>query len=241
MSDYRFRYNGHDLGDWLRVNPTRSIAPKIDAETVEVPGRPGEVFVRAHMEPLEIPVHMRLRLRSGSGTDDVADKRRMLSAIFTSGAPVQLVLPDEPTRYYLALLTDPDALTALWSAGSCDATFTAFDPIAYGHDRAVELEGETTLVAPGGNYETRPVLELEASGGPLEVHLEETGEFVRLVDEPEAGNRIVVDMSERRATIDGVYAAVDIDSDFFALAPGTNHVRVSGASGGVIEWTERWQ
>lgn len=240
MSDQvdRFSFGGHDLTDMLFVNPTRSFAPPIENVTVKVPGRPGEIHVRAELQPLEIPLHVRLKM-DPADAEAVAAQRRKITAILVTDEPQPLVLPDEPTRFYMAILSDPGELDTLWYAGGADIVFTAYDPIAHGKTRDAELPGGETRVFVEGSWETRPTIRLEADGQPLRVSMKD-GPYIALVTNPDAGASVVIDMADERCTVDGEAVAIELGSDYFALQPDNNFLTITGGSGS-IEWEERWK
>lgn len=241
MSEYqsdRFTFGGHDLTDDVWVNPTRSVGLASEDVTVTVPGRPGERFVRQELRPLTIPCHIRLR---GSDPDHeaVAKLRRKLTAILVTEDVQPLVLPDEPTLYYLAKLTTPGELDKLWHTGSADLEFTAYDPIAYGQEGDELLGNGTTMVFTEGTWETRPVIRLEADGGQVSV-ANQLDQKLTIDAECEQGQAIVIDMEARTTTVDGEYAPIVLSTDsYFPLQPGRNDITVTGAHGAVY-WQERW-
>ena len=53
-----------------------------------------------------------------------------------------------------------------------------------------------------------------------------------------SSTEVVFDMENEQATVNGENHAVTYDSDYFALQPGANSLRLSSGSG-TIEYTER--
>lgn len=233
----RFKFGGHDLTDDLWVNPTRSLGLPVENVSVKVPGRPGERFVRSELQPLDIPVHVRLRSLK-TNYEDVAKQRRKISSILVTDEPQPLVLPDEPTLYYLAKLEEPGELDTLWHTGAADLTFRAYDPIAYGPERETEVEAGTPMVFVEGTYETRPAFALTSDGGKVSI-ADEEGNVVELEAEVEAGKPVVIDMDARTATVDGEAVPLVLGSAYWPLNPGRNDLTLTGAHG-TVAWQERW-
>lgn len=234
----RFTFGGHDLTDLLWVNPTRRLGLRMNNVTVKVPGSAGERHVRTELEPLTIPLHVRLRCSDGDH-EAVARFRRTITTILVTDEPKPLVLPDEPTVYYMAMLSDPGELTTLWHTGAADIEFTAFDPIAYGQERDDDLKAGTTMVFAEGTWETWPTLVLVSEGGQVSVS-DALGHKLTVEQAPGAGSAVVVDMHGRTTTVDGQAAPLVLGSKYFALQPGRNDLTVTGAHG-TISWQERWQ
>ena len=66
----------------------------------------------------------------------------------------------------------------------------------------------------------------------------DTGEFVQINESLTSSSEVVIDMTKEQATVGGQNHAVTYESDFFALQPGRNNLRLSSGTG-TIEWTER--
>ena len=234
----RFTFGGHDLTEMLYVNPTKGFGCEVEDITVEVPGRPGERFVRTQLKPLKIPLTVRLKM-DRADSEAVARQRRVITSILGVTEPARLVLPDEPTRYYMAKLTDPGELDTLWHTGGAEITMTAYDPIAYGRDREQEIpEAGPVRIFVEGTWETYPVFRLNATSGSVFLGID--GAFVKLDAEPAPGAEVVIDMANENTTVDGVYAPIDMGSDYWPFVPGNNHVLITGATG-IVTWTERWR
>lgn len=232
-------FDGYDFEALLRVNPTRRLAPPVTDQTVEVPGRPGAVFMRQQINPLAIPVHAELRGRMRDHRD-LAALRRLISSLLVRDEPCRLILPDEPGLSYDAKLTDPGELDTLWVTGEADLTFTAYDPIAYGQARKATLASGTTHVETGGTWPSSPVLTLTATGsGYVRVTDVDSGDYVLLAQSAASGATVTIDMAAQTAKVNGSLAAVDTSSDFFDLDPDGASVKVQYASGS-MEWEERW-
>lgn len=231
-------YDGFDFSPWLRVNMTRPIAPPVEVETEAAAGRDGTAFRSARLGELSIPVTVRLDAPRGT---DMAELRHMLASKLVSKEPRPLVLPDDPTRYHMALLSGASDLDTLWRTGRAELEFLAPDPVAYGVTRKVNImPGGSVFVE--GNMPTYPVIEGSGGGaGAYSVILVGTGEKVELDCEVGADDVVTIDCAAQHCEINGEDADphVTLDSDFFALMPGDNRLNITGADV-VCSWTERW-
>lgn len=233
-------YNDFDFSPWLNCRLiTRSLMPSLSVETEDVPYSPGERFMRAKFEPLELKVLARWKARRGS---DMAMLRRVMIEKFLSTGEAPLYLDDDRHLgiYYMAVLTSPGELDTLWYTGSAELEFTAYDPIGYGPLRNAPV-GYSTKIGVGGSWETLPVFRCKPGGNVSYLKLMNisTGEFVQMNDELTADSEVVFDMKAQQCTLDGVNHAVLYESDFFALRPGLNELRLSSGSG-MAEFHERY-
>ena len=231
-------YDGNDLSPWLRCNPQRPILPPVENSAQEVPGRDGSRLVRSKLGALTIPVKVRLRARRG---EDVAELRHMLAAMLRREEPAPLVLPDDPTRYHMAVLDGSSDLDRLWYTGSAELTFVAHDPIAYGqlHEAAM---GSSATLHVAGTHPSAPVITARpGSSSRYRITLVDSGEYVEVSTPFSTSSVLVKDCAAQHCTVNGASADrhVALSSDYFDLAPGLN--RLAATSGtAVVEWRERW-
>ena len=234
----RFMFGGHDLTELLYVNPSLGFGTGVEDVTVEVPGRPGERFIRTKLKPRQIPLHVRLRMDQAD-PEAVSRQIDMITYILSADHPCPLILPNEPTRYYMAKLTDPGELDALRSTGVADIEMTAYDPIKFGRDRTEDItEAGRMRIHVEGTWETYPVFTLQATSGSVSLSID--GAFVKLATDPEPGSEIVIDMANENSTVNGEYAPVEMGSDYWPFTPGNNFIEIAGAVG-TVAWTERWR
>lgn len=229
-------YDGKDLSRIVRANVSKSILPEVSMDSVEVPGRPGQAFAGVRLGMRELTVAMRLRLMPDG---DVPAAHRELAAALYKDSPRKLVLPDDPGRYYMAVMTGPSDLDNLWYTGGAEVTFTCPDPIIYGAERRCELPGTARV---GGTFETYPTVTARpAKGSSWRVTNRSTGEYVELVYDFKGTEEVTVDTEGMHCEIDGTGADryVSVYSDFFALAPGKVEVTLSSGTG-EMRWDEKW-
>lgn len=231
-------FGGAELGRWLDCNPRRPIMPPVNVKADEVPGADGTRFRRASLGDLVINVDVWLKVPAGG---DAAEIRHALAAALKTEDPAPLVLPDDPTRYHMAVLDGSSELSRLWDGGTATLTFRACDPIAYGERRRAEVR-DSGSVSAGGTYPARPVVTAKPPrGSKWRVEHAGTGEYVEIAASFDGSQTVVVDMGARRCRINGASADpyVTLDSDYFELAPGANEIKLSGGSA-TLEWDERW-
>lgn len=237
-------FNGNDLSSLVMCRMGRPIMPPVNVSTQSVGGRHGEYFRRARLEPYDIPVEIWVR---SEDRRRVADLRHELAALLWTDEPAPLYLPDDPSRYHLAVLSGETDLGAITSElPTTTINFHVCDPIAYGDERAETLANDTSkTLRTGGTWQALPIVRSTLSGGTWRITNQTTGQYVEVNADsyganPAAGASLVCDMELERVTINGYTAGVAISSEFFAIS-GDADVLVTGASGDTtIEWRERW-
>lgn len=228
-------FNDQDFSPYLKANPIRPILPPIDVTTDDVPGAPGRRFRDVRLEPLEIPVKVRMR---AAAREDMVTFRRMLAAMLYTPEPAPLTLGDDPTRFYMATLKGSTELSSLLNTGSATLTFLASDPIAYG---AIHVERLSGPVYFGGTWPTRPTIEARPGAcSSFRVTLGSTGEYVEVRENIKAGDLVTVCCDRRECRINGQLAndRVTIESDYFE-ALGQEEIIISSGTA-ELSWYEMW-
>ncbi len=236
-----FVYDGVDLGAYLKCNFERPLAPPTSVETLDVPGRDGAVFREARLEPLDIPVHVRLK---PSGTD-AAGLRHLLAPLLVKREPKALVLPDEALTYY-AVLKGDSALDRLWTSGAADLVFHCPDPVAYGAVKTATVpSGGSVTVTVGGNYPTSPTITAGAavrnsSSLVWGVRLD-GGDFVHVPTGSSSSRKVEVDCAAASCKVANSIAMITLDSDWLELTPGQHILKMDqGTGAATVKWIERW-
>lgn len=231
-------YDGFSFAPYLDANPRRPLAPPISAQGQAVPGMPGERFQSVKLDPLDIPIDVRLNL---SANDDISKIRRIIAAKLFVGKEAALFLPDDPTRYNIGVFTGTSELTNLWHTGATTLNFRASDPIAYGETRRETL-GESGGVQVNGTYMTAPKIIVSGVTGenPTLTHIE-SGATITFELTCDGAQTFVIDCEAQHCTVNGANADkyLFVTSDYPVLAPGMNHLEASSGIASV-EWTERW-
>lgn len=233
-------YCGHDFSDWCRADVVERAACAVVADAYEVPGREGALLVSGFVPPVDVRVRLYLDLGMKGDTLRLADARHQLRAWLTVPEGGTLVLPDDPeVEYRDALLTCCSDWDSLFEGGSCELTFTLFDPVAWGKRRCET--GEAFDV--GGSRATLPCFSLVAEAGATVQVDDLLGErFLRIERTFLGGEYVAIDCAKELVQVDGLDARVDVTlgSDFFALDPGYALLSYTGCSAHDCYFFERW-
>ena len=211
--------------------------PPVGATFESISGRDGELFKSAYFGGYDLPVDVWLR---SDDRRDAAAVRHALALALSATEPAPLYLPDDPTRYLLAIVSgDTDLGEITDSSPSTTINFHIGDPFFYGRKRRVEVSSGTFTISAGGD---RPAhLQITANPASSEawyVQNVDTGEQVKLASSVTSSSTVRVDMAQEHATVNGSLAAVTLDSDFFTI-DGRTKLRISSGTA-VLEWWERW-
>ncbi|MEG2932716.1 MAG: phage tail family protein [Gordonibacter sp.] len=232
-------FNDYDFSPYLRCNPTRSVLPPINVKATEVSNKDGDIFETATLGSMTIEVSARLCYR---GNEQPMEVRRKLAAMLYSTTPAKLVLDDDPTRYYAAILGGESQLDNLWRTGKADLTFICNDPIAYGASVSIDIRGVLDL-SVGGTYKSYPTITAVPAANTSYWRITETtsGDYIQINHAFNGTQTVVIDCENQSATLDGASAGIDVvlASNFFALAPGHTSLKTSSGAA-TVAYIERW-
>ena len=238
----RLIYDGTEISDYCDVVDIKfSAMPSLTLEVQKVPGR-GDVRIGRQMEPLDIPVT--LRLNAGSLCPiDVKDKWAVVAAhLFKDGARA-LSFGDD--RYWLAEVVGATEIDQHAYYGDVTVTFRCLDPVSY-RKRSVASapSGKPVDFVVGGSYPVRPSIfasnvRADGSTGLWSIRLDDKES---LCFELTTGvHEISIDCGTRVCWVDGATALPTLGSDWWVLDPGGHIASVDMGTGVVsIDFRERW-
>ena len=240
------KFGGHDFSSFSTAEVVLPAAHGIVVDAAEVPGRSGAVLLSARIPPKALRVRLFLDLADDEDAEGLSAVRHEAASWLAPDAGSDLELPGEPGLVYRdAVCTDAGTWDDLFEDGSCELVFTAFDPVAWGHEREASAAAgiaELSLLV-GGTYRTWPTFVMEASaGGGVVVEDAGAGACVEVERAFLGGEEVVVDCAAGRAWVDGEAADADVtlDSDFFCLEPGSHELSFTGCADFTTNFTERW-
>lgn len=230
-------FNGHDLSSLVYCKISRPVMATVEATFQDVPGRYGETFKSVRRAGYDLPVEIFLRTEDRR---EVAEARHRLAEALWTDEPAPLYLPDDPTRYLMAIVSGDTDLGVI--TDDCPTTTIKFhigDPDFYGESRRLDVASGKCSFAVGGN---RPsYLRVTAKPGTCaswRITNTDTGEYVEVNGPLTETSAIGVDMALERATVNGQTASISFLSDFF-MVDGRAHVQISSGTA-TFEWEERW-
>ncbi len=202
------------LRDAARANLQRAVA---------IGGASGEMSLLIYDEP--VPKQQLVR-RSGQ----IQETYPTLATVTFN---ILLVAPDP--RRYATVLQSATVQAAVTVHG---ITPPLTPPIT------MPANGKPAVIAAtnGGNFETRPVIQVN---GPIQnpsLTLVDTGQVVAFTGLLLAsGQQLLVDFDKRQATLNGALVPADISSAWWVLAPGTSTIRLGGIASSGSGMTAQWR
>lgn len=230
-------YAGHDFSPYVSAELVEGPAHAVEPVACQVPGRPGAVILRGDVAPRPLRVRLFADLRVAESLPSV---RRRLRSWLLEPMGADLAVPGEPGLTWRdCVVTGMRGWSGLFPEGSCEVTFEAFDPIAYGE--RVTQAGD--VIEVGGTWRTWPTWRLVAEEADACSVTDLTAGTAIVVGGPlSAGDVVVVDALADAVSVNGqdASARVSMGSDLAPLWPGTHELRFTGCSSHEASWTERW-
>ena len=237
-----FRFDGVHSGEMgLRVyQVTDDLLPGTRDYELEIPGRPGVWDFGA--DPAKRVVEIEVGL-VGKDLEELRARAREVAAWLDPSRGVrQLVLDEEPDKYYMARCAGQVRLETVLPYGRVGLSFSCPDPYAY-----AVFDDVLTYSAPGtyafyrqGTAVSYPRIEIEgasAGNGVDKIIVGLGGKTLTYTGPLAAGEKLVLDsdrLTAYRETSGGLVSAINaLDSlDFPVAAPGNNELilAVDGAA-----------
>lgn len=246
-------FGGYSLAEWTTAEARVSPPVARVAEALEAPGGSGLVPCGTYLAEREIRVRLFLDVEGERDLGALSAARVEMSQHLAQPSPARLRLPGAGEYgFEKTVLTDATQWDSLFEDGSCELTFTAYDPRLHGktHTR-IGPAGETYAeIENAGSAPARPVVSFTAGAGEsVSVRLGRC-EVPTLLYEPvtvvrpfAGGEKVKVDCELMRVTVNGEPADADVtlESHFFEMPSGICRVEVGGGTGPVsVTITETW-
>jgi predicted phage tail component-like protein len=213
------------------------ILPPARLSQEEIPGRPGVYVFRSELGPRTIRLRCKFRASSLAGLLSLARDIGKWLQPYRDG---QLILDEEPDKYYRARLAKEITATVRVAYGEFEAEFLAADPFAY----AVADDEFNTTSSPfsfsrRGTAASNPLIRLTgtSSGGSNKLKLQVNGRgWVAYSGALSSGQKLQLDIDRLTATVvdaSNIYvrnALGDIsgaDLTSLRLEPGQNSIEVA--------------
>lgn len=235
-------YDGHDFGSLFAYGDPEISMLNATPDMREVSGRDGAAFVG--MRYGTSTVAFTVEVEGGAATRRNAFST--LGAWLKVDEPKQLVLPDTPDRYYLAVPSGAVEVTRAMGAEYATVTFELADPVAYGLYKTDTLDsGGSKSITVGGTAPTwlRVVANSAVRNSTSLVWgvKVDNAEFVHVATGSASARKVEIDCQARTCKVANALTLPTLDSTWLELVPGTHTVSMDNGTGSAaLYWYERW-
>lgn len=234
-------FDGHDLTRDYRVSDLRTSLLPVAIETLQVPGRDGDMVTGRTLGARTITLRLTVM-----GTDQTARQAaaRRLASILDVSEPRPLAISIDGGLYYMAMPNASQVGGRYLNATSFDVAFEAPDPVAYGESKTVTVpSGGSATLEVGGTYPTMPVVSAPSakngSDGYWRLRLED-GSFMLVNLPTSSAYKVDADCASRVLRVADAVKALPPASDWLVLEPGSHTLTMTGTGAATITYVERW-
>lgn len=229
-------YDGENLSYFFDITSIKVDAvPSITLNAIKIPGLAGEHYGSRELGSRTIKMTMSVKCKSRHPYKIYAAWRELMSKLLKD-TPKPLYLDDD--KYVNAIVTDISEIERIGQRGVAEVTFTASDPYFYGPTKTHQLKGVSSFTAMI-QWPVWPIIKLSNCESPLMIVNMNTGDRVVIPDGISSSGKIVIDMADRRCSINGNFLPVSNElTNFFQIRPGENVISISSGVGELI-YTER--
>lgn len=235
-------FDGHDLETLFVCGDPKITILSAEPNTETLKSRNGEMFIGSRWGASTVAFSI--------GVHGTALERRnafsQLGAWLTVDEPKQLILPDTPDRYYLAIPDGSLDLERGIGGEISQLTFKLVDPIAYSttEETVVVPSGSSATFTVGGTAPTCPRVSAMATRNSTSLvwglRLDD-GDFVHVATGSASSCAVVINCDSRTLTISGNAAVPTLDSDWLEFTPGSHTLAIDNGTGGAtVKYRKRW-
>lgn len=231
-----------DMG--IVVERVHDDPPAARPETVDVPGRDGDMLRAVGYEPRQIVLECRVFGKRWADFDRAIDE---IAANAMNHGTVGLSVRTHPGETYDAVLdsiTQGDRVGGT-GIGYMELSFTAHDPYRRGRRRTATIpSGGSVQFHVGGTAPADVIVEssvaVRSSGSTVWGVRFDEGAFLHVPTGSSSARRVDIDCPARTVRVGNGTAMLTLDSDWPELLPGTHVARMDeGTGAATLIWVER--
>jgi predicted phage tail component-like protein len=235
-----FTFNGvtsDSIG--LKVkNYKKSILPPISVISYDLPNKAGKYFMKNKLDQRSIEIEVYF---SGASESDYETKVRNLASWLYTTSPKQLILSEEPDKYYMAILSEETELEQIYIHGIATLRFECLTPFAYSttQDTVNWATGTSSItINNGGTAETYPTISFTAWDTSALFTNTTVGKKIELQGLT-TGQTVVINCDTGVVTVNGTAnnSYLTLDSEFFPLNVGNNTITLTSTTHNTVTFT----
>lgn len=229
-------YDGVNLSDHFVVRTfDMPILPTIDANMIEIDGKPGAWFMSRKIGTRDIIVGLGI-LNDTKDRKEIVRRWTDLSNMLQKEKVAKLEIGEG--RYVNALLVGESLPETKGKWSIVELTFRCFDPYIYGEEHEQALKAGNNTFNVKGQVSTYPIIEITGATTTT-ITNQGTGDKIK-VSGLSTSNKLVIDMENHICMVGDVYKPADPTiSDFWTIDPGNITINVSSGSG-TLKYKERY-
>ena len=232
-----------DMG--IVVERVHDDPPEARPNTIDVPGRDGEVLRELTYGPRDITLECRVFAPKWSDFDRVIDE---ISAALMDGQEHLLSVRTHPGEHYMAYLSSvmQDERIGGTGIGYLELAFVASDPWRYGREGSVTVPsgGAATFLVGGtapAKVSVRTSYAVRSSGSSVWGVRFDEGDFMHVALPSISSRRVEIDADDRTVKVANATDMITLDASWPKLEPGTHVARMDqGTGAATLTWIERY-
>jgi len=236
-------FNGHDLTtDFICGEPKRSII-KAKPTLRERSAGNGSVFVGLGFEASTISFGVTTTASTATLRREAFSK---LGGWLNVDEPKQLVLPETPNWYWLAVPDGSFDIEKYIDGDGAELTFILVDPVAYGVEKTLTVpSGGSLTFTVDGTYPTKPVITASSAvrnSTALVWGLQlDSVDYVHVATGSGSSRAVAIDCDKRTCTVASAVSMITLDSDWLEFTPGSHTLAMDyGTGAATVKYRERW-
>ena len=214
----------------------------IQHKTIKIPGMTGVHDIRTELAPKYF--EFEFAIKEQDETMVQAKLNEFVTFLCDDvGHPrdIELIFDYEPDKYYTVKLNnsiDPERIRGF---SRFSVSFVASDP--YKYSTSSKIINMDNVAYNGGNCKATGTITIQITEpvDHIQVTLLNTGEFLYIDDNFDAGDIVVIDLEKEYVTKNDYSAMPNLylESDFFEIPVGEFEIAISNGNG-ILEFRERW-
>lgn len=234
-------FDGHDFGALFEYGDPEYKLLSSNVHQISSDSRNGNVVIGKTWGAASLT----LRLYINGTMEQRRERLSELGRWLNVDEPKQLVVPDFPGCYFLAIPDGEVSTLRGFDGEVASLTFSIVDPIAYGEEKSITVpSGGSISFNVGGTFRARPTITADAvrnaSSQVWGLRLDE-GKYINIATGNASARAVSIDCEERVSTVAGSVVLPTIDSDWLEFQPGEHTLRMENGTGAAtVTWRERW-
>lgn len=210
---------------------SKSALPSIKINTQELPNIGGTVLLNKRYDVREITFNC---LVTGTSDSDFETKIRDIAKWLNTDTPQQLILDEEPNKYYMAMVSEISEIEQTLAIGKFSIKFVCLNPYAYATSSTtvtIQNGSSSATINNDGDTTVYPTISFTSWASNITISNSSTGESIELIGLP-TNKTVSIKCETGEIVVDGVVnmSYLGFNSVLFGLETGNNTISVGTTS-----------